>query len=144
MVHATSRKQAPNHEVDYLFSCLIQVSTNSFELGHNISSDKKYASFQGHNEEKYRVTFKRAGDGFLIDAGCEDGYTISFYPSNPPPPKKWIEKGYSPTHSQIIFMSDALPDQYYTCGMDNVFVSAKFLQVAYAETKYKTMVHGVS
>ena len=40
-------------------------------------------------------------------------------------------------------MLDALPDKYYTCGMDNIFISAKFLWDAYAETKSKTMVHGV-
>ena len=64
MVHVNSRKQAPNHEADYLFSRLIQVSNDSFELGHNISSDKQYASFQVNNEDKHWVTFKRAGDGF--------------------------------------------------------------------------------
>ena len=40
-------------------------------------------------------------------------------------------------------MLDALTDQYYTYGMDNIFISEKFLWAAYAETNYKTMVHGV-
>ena len=40
-------------------------------------------------------------------------------------------------------MLDALPDQYYTLGMDNIFISEKFLQATYAETKSKEMVHGV-
>ena len=38
-------------------------------------------------------------------------------------------------------MLDALPNQYYTCSMNNLFISAKFLRAAYAETKSKTMVH---
>ena len=36
-----------------------------------------------------------------------------------------------------------ISDKYYTCGMDNFFISEKFLRVAYAETKSKIMVHGV-
>ena len=28
-----------------------------------------------------------------------------------------------------------LPDQYYTCGMDNLFISTKFLRASYAETR---------
>ena len=40
-------------------------------------------------------------------------------------------------------MLDALLDQYYTCGMDNLFISVKFLRAAYVLTKSKTMVHGV-
>ena len=100
MVNVTSRKRAPNHKVDHFFFHLIQVSTKAFEPVCNISSDKQDASFQGHHEDKQRVTFKRAGDGFLIDSLCEYGYTINFYPRNVPPTKKWIEKGNSPTHSQ--------------------------------------------
>ena len=39
-------------------------------------------------------------------------------------------------------MLDAFPDQYYTCVMDNIFISAKFLRATYAEINSKTMVHG--
>ena len=44
--------------------------------------------------------------------------------------------------AKIIFMLDVLPDQYYTCGMENIIISANFLRLAYTETKSKTMVHG--
>ena len=88
------KKQAPKHKADYFFSRIIQVSINALEPGSNLSFDDQDANFQLHQEDKQRVTFKRAGDGFLIDAVCEDGYTINFYPKNLPPPKKWIEKGY--------------------------------------------------
>ena len=40
-------------------------------------------------------------------------------------------------------MLDNLPDKYYTCGMDNIFIPEKFLWEAYSETKSKTMLHGV-
>ena len=86
-----------------IFPHLIQVSTEAFELGCNISSDKKYENFQWNHEDKQWVTFKNTGDGFLIDSVCDYGYTINFYLRNPPPPKRLIWKGYSPTNSQIIF-----------------------------------------
>ena len=41
MVNVPSRKRASNHKVDRFFSHLIQVSTEAFELGRNLSSDKK-------------------------------------------------------------------------------------------------------
>ena len=88
-----SRKRAPNHKVEHLFSHIIQVSNEAFEPGCNISSDEQDEILQGHHEDKHRITFKHVGYGFFIDALCENGYTINFYARNPPPPKKWIEKG---------------------------------------------------
>ena len=63
MVNVPSRKQAPNHKFDHLFSYLLQVSTKAFEPGRNISSEEQDTSLQGHHEDKQWVTFKRAGDG---------------------------------------------------------------------------------
>ena len=142
MVNVPSRKQALNHKVGPLFSHLAQVSTKVFEPGHNLSLDEHDTSFQGYREDKQQVTLNFEGDGFLIDAVCEDGYTINFYPRNVPLPKNFIDKGYSPTQSRIIFMSDALTDQYYTCGMDNNLILQKFLRAEYTETNSKTIVHG--
>ena len=45
MVNLPSRNRAPNHEVENLFSHLIQVFTEGFELGSNLSSDEEDASF---------------------------------------------------------------------------------------------------
>ena len=143
MVNVTSINQAPNHKVDHIFSHLIQVSTEVFDPGSNLSSYKQYTSFQGHHADKQWIKFKHTGDVFLIDAVLGDGYTINFYMRNEPPPKKLIEKGYSTTHSQIIFMLDILPDKYYTCSMDNIFISVNFLWATYEETKSITMVDGV-
>ena len=143
MVNVTSINQAPNHKVDHIFSHLIQVSTEVFDPGSNISSYNQYTSFQGHHANKQCIKFKHTGDVFLIDAVLGDGYTINFYMRNEPPPKKLIEKGYSTTHSQIIFMLDILPDKYYTCSMDNIFISVNFLWATYEETKSKTMVDEV-
>ena len=122
MVNVPSRKQALNHKVGPLLSHLAQVSTKVFEPCHNLSLDEHDTSFQGYSEDKQQVTLNFEGDGFLIDAVCEDGYTINFYPRDFPPPNKWIDKEYSPPRSQIIFMLDALPDQYNICNMENLFI----------------------
>ena len=86
-MNVPSRKRAPNHKVDPLFYHLIQFSTDTFQLGCNLSSDKQDTSFKVHHEYKQPVTFKHAGYGFLMYALFEDGYTINFYPRNAPPPK---------------------------------------------------------
>ena len=93
MVNVTSRKQALNHKFDHFFSCLIQLSSKEFGPVSNLYSDEQNSISQGHNDDKQQVTFNRAGYGFLIDAVCENGYTIKLYPRNVPPQKKWIVKG---------------------------------------------------
>ena len=89
MLNIPTHASAPNNKVDHLFSHLLKVSVNVYEPGEHISSGKQYASFQSRHEDKDWVTFKRAGDGFLIDSVCEYGYTISSYPRNVQPPKKY-------------------------------------------------------
>ena len=59
-----------------------------------------------------------------------------------PAPKKWVDKGFLPTHSRILFMFEQLEGKYFTCGMDNLFISAKFCRAAYAELPQKVMIHG--
>ena len=76
MVNVPSRNKAPNHKVENIFSHLIQVSTETFESGRNISSKNKDTSFQGQHEDKKQVTLKCEIDGVFIDVFCEDGYTI--------------------------------------------------------------------
>ena len=64
MVNVPSRKRAPNNKDDHFFSHLIQFSTEAFEPGRNISSDKQDTSFQWHHEDKQRATLNGAEDGF--------------------------------------------------------------------------------
>ena len=143
MLPIPPRHLSPNFKVDHFFSHILKVSSDAFEAGKHLSADEQDASFQGRHEDKQRVTYKKAGDGFLIDSICEDGYTMNFYPRNLPPPKYWIDKGYSLAHSRILFMLDALKDKHHTCGMDNLFISTKFVRGAFSECRSKVMAHGV-
>ena len=67
---------------------ILKFSVGAFEPGAHLSSDEQDATFQGSNEDKARVNFKRAGDWFLIDSVYELGYTIMFYAQNVQPPEK--------------------------------------------------------
>ena len=62
---------------------------------------------------------------------------------NVQPPNKWIDKDYSLTHSRILFMLNSLKEPYHTCGMDNLYISAKFIWAAFTELKSQVMIHGV-
>lgn len=122
---------------------MLNVFSDAFEAGKDISGDEKDAIFQGQHEDKARITFKKSGDGFLIDSICEDRYTLSFYPQNMPPPMKWVNKGYSATNSRILFMLDTLKGQNRRYGMDNLFISTKLLRGSFVDCARKTLIHGV-
>ena len=108
MIPVPDRKKAPNHKVDDFFAHMLKVFSDSYDVGKDISCDEQDSPFQGKHQDKQQVNFKKARDGFMIDSLCEDGFTISFYPRNLPPPKKWIDKGYSPTHARVLSMMDCL------------------------------------
>jgi hypothetical protein len=47
-------------------------------------------------------------------------------------PKKYLDKGLSPLHACCLFLMDQLKENYYVCGMDNLYTSARFFHEAYA------------
>ena len=60
-----------------------------------------------------------------------------------PAPEDWVSRNFSPTHSQILFMFEQLRGSNFTCGLDNLFISAKFARAALSEIDQKVMIHGV-
>ena len=136
----------PNHKVDPIFHHMMHISKKAIILGKNISVDEMDISFQGQHRDKQRINYKRAGDGFLVDALCSGGYCFSFYFRNQPPPKKWMAKKMSPLHSRVLSLFEQLPlhTKNYDCKMDNLFMSAKFAKVALTQVPAKVMIHGVT
>jgi len=112
-------------------------------LGRRISVDEQTVGFKGNHADKQRISYKREGDGFLIDALCEDGYTYTIYARNMPAPKKYIDRRISPLNSRVLFMFDQLPSKNHVCGLDNLYNSVKFCREAYIG-KNQIMVHGVT
>ena len=89
------------------------------------------------------MTFKKAGDGFLVDALCADGYTYAWYFRNQLAPKFWTDKELSPLHERVMYLVGQLPDSNYKCGMENLFMSPKFAKIAKNDSGKGIMIHGV-
>eukprot|EP00978_Attheya_sp_CCMP212_P005814 scaffold12969_cov65-Attheya_sp.AAC.6 len=47
-----------------------------WDTGADLSIDEQTLGFQGQDEDKLRITYKKVGDGFQCDAICEDGYHL--------------------------------------------------------------------
>ena len=112
-------------------------------VGPTISGDEQVVGMKGKHPDKQRVRYKEEGDGFIIDALCDDGFTLTFYFQNMPAPRKWTRLGFSPTHSHILFMIESINAKNFTCGLDNLFISAKFCRAAMSEIPQQVMTHGV-
>ena len=46
-------------------------------------------------------------------------------------------------HTRILFMFEQLKGEHFTCGLDNLYISAKFCLVVISETNQKVMAHGL-
>lgn len=78
----------PNWKIDpVLKHMMMMISKKCVVLGSNISIDEQDIGFQGQHKDKQRISYKRVGDGFLVDALCSDGYTFTWYFRNQVSPK---------------------------------------------------------
>jgi Transposase IS4 len=136
------RNKEPNWKIDPLLKHMNVVNVKAWKLGKAISVDEQTIGFQGNHKGKLCITYKAEGDGFQCDALCQGGYTYTFYFWNHPAPKKYIDQKMSPLHVRLMFMFDLLVKKYYGCGMDNLYIPAKFLAAAYQHEK-SVLVSGV-
>ena len=60
-------------------------------IGQLIYVDEMDIGFQGWHKDKQGVSYKKVGDGFLVDYLCAEGYTYSCYFRNQLAPIKWID-----------------------------------------------------
>jgi Transposase IS4 len=136
------RNKEPNWKVAPLLHHMNLVNVRAWKLGRNISVDEQTIGFQGNHKDKLRITYKAEGDGFQCDALCQEGYTYTFYYRNQPAPKKYLDQDLSPLHSRVMYMFDSLKESYHRCGMDNLYISAKFIASAFKHER-KVLVAGV-
>jgi hypothetical protein len=71
----------------------------AWDVARSFSVDEQTIGFQGYHADKQRITYKKEGDRFLIDALCDEGYMYTFYFCNQPAPKQYLDQGMSPLHS---------------------------------------------
>ena len=135
----------PNWKVDPCLKHMMRVSKQCICLGENISVDEQDIGFQGQHKDKQRITYKKVGDGFLVDALSSEGYTYTWYFRNQIAPKVWTDKGLSPLHSRVMSLFQQLPNKSknYRCGMDNLFISPKFAKICLNQSGRRIMIHGV-
>ena len=131
----------PNWKIESLLEWMKAISMEAWQLGKKISVDEQTVGFQGKHAQKLRITYKREGDGFQCDALCDSGYTYTFYFRHDPPPPKY--KNLSPLHARVMFLFDGLRDKYHQCGVDNLYMSAKFCKDVYNHPM-KVKLHGVT
>jgi hypothetical protein len=142
VLEVPSTKTHPNHKVDPFLLWMQIVSTDPWDFGEHGSCDEQCIGFTGNHTDKQRINCKKEGDGFLADSICKEGYTYSFFFRNQPAPAYYLNKGYSPTHSRVLFLFDTLPCNNHVIGLDNLFMSAKLAWGAY-NGKNKVKIHGV-
>jgi Transposase IS4/SAP domain len=140
---APSRSHFPNWKVQDMLAHINFVSQKAWMLGQNVSVDEQTIGFQGNHKDKLRITYKSEGDGFQCDALCQEGYTYAFYFRNHPAPKSYLDQGYSPLHSRVLYLFDTLKDMYHRCTMDNLYMSVRFVAASYKHPK-KVLVAGVT
>ena len=133
----------PNWKIDPLLKHMRRVSQDSIHIGSYILIDEQDICFQGRHKDKQRVTFKKAGDGFLVDALCAYGYTSVWYFRNQLSPKFWTDKELSPLHARVMALVGQLTDSNYKCRIDNLFMSPKFAKIAKNDSGKGIMIHGV-
>ena len=107
-------------------SWIKRVSVNAWRLGKIVSVDEQTIGFQGRHALKLRITYKKEGDRFQCDALCDSGYAYTSFFRHENPPKKYIDQGLSPLHARLMFLFDSMEDKYHECGVDNLYMSAKF------------------
>jgi len=138
-----SKATHPNWKVDPFLAWMQTISMEAWDVGSHLSGDEQTIGFKGNHADKQRISYKKEGDGFLADAIAEDGYTYTFFFRNMPAPKKFIDMKLSPLHARVLFMFDQLKEKYCTVGLDNLYISARFVREAFV-SKSAVMVHGVA
>ena len=138
-----SQSSIPNWKIDPFLAWIKSISKKAWKLGKIISVDEQTCGFQGQHASKLRITYKKEGNGLQCEALYDDGYTFTFYFRHDSPPEKYTAIGLSPLHARVMYLFDSYEDEYHICGVDHLYVSAKFCKDTFNHNK-KINLHGVT
>ena len=97
-----SRKKYPNWKVRPLVQWMNYLFPLIWFLGACFAIDEMTIGFQRMHADKKRITYKAKGDGFKVDALCEDGFCSQFYFRNDPENVEFTKTGLLPLHSRVM------------------------------------------
>lgn len=143
LVTPPSRKTHPNWKIDPFLKHVQEVSRAGWLLARYFSLDEQTAGFKGRHVDKKRITYKKEGDGFQMDAICDRGFTYAYYMRNQLAPKKYLDQGLSPLHARCMSLFDTLKDSYHEANFDNLYTSTKFAFFSYVHHPKKVKTQGV-
>ena len=69
--------------------------------------------------------------------------TLTNFFCHDPPPKEYIDKGLRALHARVMKLFDTVEDKHHRCGVDNLYISAKFCKDAYQHPKCN-LIYGVA
>ena len=122
----------PMFKIEKLINELETNSKSYWDAGQVVSIDEQTIGFQGHHQNKLRITYKRIGDGFQCDAICEGGYTISFRFRHDETPNTGHSK-LCPLHQRVIYLVRQLNTNWNVVVMDNLYNSRALAEALYEE-----------
>ena len=126
-------RECPLWKVQSFLEEIKNCSKDAWLLGKFLSTDEQTISFQGRHQDKLRINYKRAGDGFQADSICDAGYTFTFYFRNEK--IKGKHKDQSELYARCLCMFDELQDKYHQINVDNLYTSDKFCWLAWNSEK---------
>jgi hypothetical protein len=130
----TTNDQDPLHKIRRMLEMLKASCKRCWNLNQAISVDEMDIAFQGMHRNKERITYKRAGDGFLVYALCDtNGYVFDYNIKFDP---QWCRNnnGLSATFSAVIELLKSVPA---TNEWHHVYVDNLYGNVALAEECYR-------
>ena len=98
-------------------------------MGRELSVDEEDLGYQGQHPDKERITYKRAGDGFLVYSVCDaaSAYTYDFRPKMC---TRWDKSmgGFTPTFAAVLCLLQSLEGKWHHVYLDNLYGNLKLAE----------------
>ena len=73
-----SSSSHPNQKLDPVLNHMVRIIKEDIDIDQSILVDEQDTSFQGTHKDKQRVSYKKFGDGILVDDLCAEVCKCSY------------------------------------------------------------------
>ena len=119
----------PLYKVRPVLDALRENCLRGFGMGRELSMDEEDLGFQGQHPDKERITYKSAGDGFLVYSVCDaaSAYTHDFRPKMC---TRWDKRmgGFTPTFAAVLCLLQTLEGKWHHVFVDNLYGNLKLAE----------------